>query len=192
MECRDGRLSSEETRKRLADMKAYLEKRISDLNREIVELSSFLEVVDELLAEKSFRRMEVPKLSERAVKVEPSGPKEKTPILTPEGAGIGEITVDGNCLVAAPAEGLRFNLDTPPLRAFLVSKVLEPMKARDTELCREGKLQVDRAFTYTIEQDGLYLKSIVVRNYGDERRLMELKNAIRWTFRRMYEKTSAE
>ncbi|MBS7626709.1 hypothetical protein KEJ51_06715 [Candidatus Bathyarchaeota archaeon] len=186
-------MSSEETRKRLADMKAYLERRISDLNREVVELSGFLEVVDELLAEKSFRRMEVPKLkSERGVKVEPSGPKEKIPILTPEGAGIGEITFDGNCLVATPAEGLRFSVDTPPLRAFLVSKVFEPMRARDAELCREGKLQVDRAFTYTIDQDGLCLKSIVVRNYGDERRLMELKNAIRWTFRRMYEKTSAE
>jgi hypothetical protein len=186
-------LSSEETRKRLADMKAYLERRISDLNREIVELSGFLEVVDELLAEKSFRRMEVPKLKgEGGVKVEAFGPKEKIPILTPEGVGIGEIKVDGNCLVATPAEGLRFNVDTPPLRAFLVSKVLEPMKARDAEMCRAGKIQVDRAFTYTIDQDGAHLKSIVVRNYGDERRLMELKNAIRWTFRRMYEKASAE
>ncbi|MGQ9542566.1 MAG: hypothetical protein ACUVTM_00545 [Candidatus Bathyarchaeia archaeon] len=186
-------MSSEDVRKKLADMKAYLEKRVSDLNREMVELNSFLEVVNELLTEKSFRRVEIPRpVSEFEVKVEPTGPTQKIPILTPEGASIGEITIDDTCIVATPAEGLRFNIDTPPLKAFLILKVLEPMKARDAELCREGKLQSGKALTYTIEQEDGFLKSIVIRNYGDDRRLNELRNSIRWTFRRMYEKRLVE
>jgi hypothetical protein len=45
--------------------------------------------------------------------------------------------------------------------------------------------------SYDVEQEDGRLKAIVIRNYGDDRRLLELKNAIRWTLRRMYEKTPA-
>jgi hypothetical protein len=31
----------------------------------------------------------------------------------------------------------------------------------------------------------------VIRNYGTEKRLLELKNAIRWTLRRAYERSKA-
>jgi len=43
--------------------------------------------------------------------------------------------------------------------------------------------------TYDVQDDGGILKAVRVRNYGDQRRLGELRNAMRWTIRRMYEKT---
>ena len=54
-------MSEEETVKKLAEMKAYLEKRISELEGEMSKLRSFLDVVDVTLTEKSFKRAEAPK-----------------------------------------------------------------------------------------------------------------------------------
>ena len=65
------------------------------------------------------------------------------------------------------------------------------MQAKDKEAAVAGTIQPDAILTYSVEQEGGKLKSIHIQNYGDERRLLELKNAIRWTFRRMYEKAAA-
>jgi hypothetical protein len=46
--------------KRLAEMKAYLEKKISESERETDRLKSFLQTVDSVLAEKSFRHVKIP------------------------------------------------------------------------------------------------------------------------------------
>ena len=63
------------------------------------------------------------------------------------------------------------------------------MLTKDKEAATAGSLLPDNMLTYDVEQEGGRLKAIVIRNYGDDRRLLELKNAIRWTLRRMYEKT---
>jgi len=49
----------------------------------------------------------------------------------------------------------------------------------------------DNVLSYAIEQDGNLMKRLIVKNYGDDRRLQELRNAIRWTLRRIYERTQA-
>lgn len=88
-----------------------------------------------------------------------------------------------------PSGEIRFDANAPPLRSFLVGKVLEPLKVKDEEATRKQELTPDDVLSYEIDKEGAVLKQIHVKNYGDERRLNELKNAVRWTFRRMYEKT---
>src|SRR5437899_4283714 len=55
--------SNEASLKRLADLKAYLQKRVGEHEEEVKTLRSFMEVVDSLLAERSYKRMELPKQS---------------------------------------------------------------------------------------------------------------------------------
>src|SRR5436190_19850686 len=57
-----GRLSDtqEKTTKRLAELKSYLEKKDAAHQDEIHNLQSFLETVDNMLAEKSYRRVQLP------------------------------------------------------------------------------------------------------------------------------------
>ena len=45
--------------KKLAEMKSFLEKRVKQLDEEASSLRSFLEAVDSLLAERSFRPVEI-------------------------------------------------------------------------------------------------------------------------------------
>src|SRR5438309_8393663 len=53
--------TQEKTTKRLAELKSYLEKKVAEHQNEIHNLQSFLETVDNILAEKSYRRVQLPK-----------------------------------------------------------------------------------------------------------------------------------
>lgn len=185
-------MSKDNTARKLAETKAYLEQRVSELSEETKKLNSFLAVIDEILAEKSFKKIEIQKSQIKSIthppKVEEKEfPKEITPLIV-EGKKIGEIFLEGNNLTIIPAENMKFDVSSPPMRAFLISKVLEPMKVKDQEQLREGKISKGDQLTYEIDQEKGNLKVLVVHNFGDQKRLLELKNAIRWTFRRIYEK----
>lgn len=178
----------ERSTKKLAELKAYLEKRVGDHEEEIKTLRSFLEVVDSLLAERSYRRMEVPSsIVEAPTKV----PRESSSqsITTMAGVHLADVYVEGNDMRIVPSPSIRFDVNAPPLKTFLLGKVLDPMKARDTEAARKQELAADRILSYAIEQDGSMLKQLKIINFGDERRLNEIRNGVRWTLRKIYEKT---
>ena len=180
--------------KKLAEMKSFLERRIKQQEEEVTSLRSFLEAVDSLLAERSFRRVEITPTTETAQqKPEPSTPPpagDSIPIMTTDGARIASMTVSRNTMQVVPEATVNLDSNSPPLRSFLVAKVLEPMQTKDKEAAAAGSIPPDNMLTYDVEQEGGRLKAILIQNYGDDRRLLELKNAIRWTLRRMYEKTS--
>ncbi len=143
-------------------------------------------VIDLLLTERSYRRVEVPKtLAEDANKQE--APPQS--IRTISGVVLADMHVDGPNLRVVPGEGMKFDTNTPPFRPFLLGKVLEPMQKKDEEAVRKGGLSPDRVLSFDLDQQGNLLKQLRVKNYGDETRLSEIKNAVRWTFRKMYEKT---
>lgn len=188
----DNSLSKDNTTRKLAEMKAYLEQRVSELSEETKKLNSYLSIIDEILAEKSFKKIEIPKSQINSVthpeRIETKKfPRDVTPLIV-EGKKIGEIFVEGSNLTAIPGENMKFDVSSPPMRAFLVSKVLDPMKVKDQKELREGKISKGEQLTYEIDQEKGNLKALVVHNFGDQKRLLDLKNAIRWTFRRIYEK----
>jgi hypothetical protein len=188
-------LSEEEVVKKLAEMKAYLEKRIAELEGEISRLKSFLEVIDVTLTEKSFRRVELPKPTlpsaapPAAAPATPPTYKQIVPLRTAEGVQLADLYVGDVELKVVPAADMKFNVNSPPLKAFLIGRVLDPMQAKDREAARTGEITPEKILSYRIEQEGDLVREIIIRNYGDERRLLELKNAIRWTLRRMYERS---
>jgi len=180
--------------KRLAEMKAYLEKKISEAERETERLRSFLQAIDSLLVEKSFKRVRIP--ADAHVMSPPGTPQEKEarasevwPITTPEGVHLADLQIAESELTLLPDPSIGYDVASPPLRAFLIARVLDPMHMKDEESARAGQLGTDKVLAYDLVDDSGVLKSLRVRNYGDQRRLTELRNAIRWTVRRMHEKT---
>jgi hypothetical protein len=185
--------TSQKLTKKLAEMKTFLEKRIKQQEEEVTSLRSFLEVVDSLLAERSFRKVDIgaPALAPTVSRAEvlQKGPSDSIPIMTTNGVRIASMVTDRGSLHVVPESDVKLDSESPPLRSFLVSKVLEPMQSKDREAAASGAIAPDNILTYNLEQQDGQLKAIHVQNYGDDRRLLELKNAIRWTLRRMYEKT---
>ncbi len=119
------------------------------------------------------------------------GAKEETGqvISTMSGVQLAKLALEGQDLVIAPAGEIRFDTNAPPFRSFLVEKVLEPMRKSDEESARKREVQPEKVMSYTIDQEAGVLKKLRIKNYGDPRRLNEIKDKVRWTFRRMYEKT---
>ena len=186
--------SDQQLTKKLAEMKSFLERRIKQQEEELSNLRSFLEAVDSLLAERSFRRVEIKQPDEtrqRVMEAKPQVVTDNVPIMTADGIRIASLSVSPDSLQVAPELNVNLDPNSPPLRSFLVAKVLEPMQIKDKEAAGAGTLPPDDMLTYSVEQEEGRLKAIVIRNYGDDRRLLELKNAIRWTLRRMYEKTGS-
>ena len=154
-------------------------------------LRSFLEVVDTLLAERSFRTVDInaPREIAQPAKLISRTSPDSAPVLTVDGVRIGSMQVEQRDLHVTPESDVNLDSNSPPLRSFLLAKVLEPMQGKDKEAAAAGVLPPDNMLTYDVEQEDGRLTAIHIHNYGDDRRLLELKNAIRWTLRRMYEKT---
>ncbi|MEM2988681.1 MAG: hypothetical protein QXU06_02055 [Candidatus Bathyarchaeia archaeon] len=174
---------SEEDLKRLAEAKAFLERRIGELEAEVANLRSLVEVVDVLLAERSFKKVKLPKAPEA------EAPVQSIPIKTEDGVHLADLDVFKDHMAVRIDEGLKLDAGSPPLRAFLIGKVLDPLQAKDLEAVKAGEIPPDKAISYELDQEDGRVRGLIIRNYGTEKRLLELKNAIRWTLRRAYERS---
>ena len=180
--------------KKLAEMKSFLERRIKQQEDEVNSLRSFLEAVDSLLAERSFRPVEItpPAQPSDHPRMPLGAHSERIPIMTTSGTTIATIQMDKEGMHVVPEPNIKLDSNSPPLRAFLLGKILDPMQTKDKEAASSGAIPPENILTYDLEQEEGYLKAIHIKNYGDDRRVLELKNAIRWTLRRMYEKVSTK
>jgi len=180
--------------KKLAEVKSFLERRLKQQEEEVSYLRSFLEVVDSLLAERSFRPVDIGSVSTEPPKTQVVSKVtgDSIPIMTTGGVRIASMVVEPSALHVVPEANVKLDANSPPLRSFLIAKVLEPMQSKDKEAAATGVIPPDNILTYNLEQGEDVVKAVHIQNYGDDRRLLELKNAIRWTLRRMYEKTSGQ
>ncbi|MEM1570042.1 MAG: hypothetical protein QXL27_00510 [Candidatus Bathyarchaeia archaeon] len=186
--------------KQLAELKVKLQKKLETIKEEAKILESLISIVDSLLISKSFRRIEVPQPQQvQPAQVEvsptPKAPEElaqETILLeASDGTLLAKMYVADRDAQVVVEPGLNLYVSTPPFQSFLVSRVLDSMKTKDLELVREGKLNPDRVFDYELKIEGDAIKEIKIKNYGDRRRLRELRTSIRWTLEKMYEKLKA-
>ena len=186
--------------KQLAELKVKLQKKLETIKEEAKILESLISIVDSLLVSKSFRRIEVPQPQQvQPAQVEvsptPKAPEElaqETILLeASDGTLLAKMYVADRDAQVVVEPGLNLYVSTPPFQSFLVSRVLDSMKTKDLELVREGKLNPDRVFDYELKIEGDAIKEIKIKNYGDRRRLRELRTSIRWTLEKMYEKLKA-
>jgi hypothetical protein len=73
--------------------------------------------------------------------------------MTTEGVRIASLTVTPNSLQVVPEPSVNLDSNSPPLRSFLVAKVLEPMQTKDKEAATAGSLPPDNMLTYDVEQE---------------------------------------
>jgi len=184
----------EEAAKSLAELKKYLEDKVAALSTELEHLKTLIKLVDEALAKVSFKpasALEVPKEAVQAASTR--GLETEMLILASSRMSnklLGKMYIGEGYVRIVPAQDLELNINIPPFRQFLVEKVLEEMRRRDREAVERGEIKESEALDYEIKTKGDILTEIFVKNISDERRMRELKNAVRWTFERMLEKIS--
>lgn len=167
--------------KKAAELKLWLEERISQLREEIERLNETLGYVDATLRASTFKpaidmmaeAREVPEL--RELKRDKGG----------QVIANASITSDA---VAIEPTGVVLKSSTPPFKSFLAGKILQGMKTGDEALVKSGKLVKGEELRFDVEESNGQITKIVIENYREKARLNEILNTVSWTFSRMLEK----
>lgn len=180
----------EEILSKLMDLRSYLEKRLKELEEESERLKTLSKIVEEVVISKSFKVAEtlqpVPPKEEPPIPT--SEPAESIPLKTSQGVLLADMFITPQNVRIVPVEALTFSVNTPPFQTFFISRILESMKVKDDEAVRQGEFLPEQALSYDVVTEGDVIREVAVRNYGDERRLMEIKSTCRWTLEKMYER----
>jgi len=194
--------------KKVAELRALLEKRVKEMETELEGLRVLLDFVNSALVEKGFKRAEIvkptptPTAEEELlppapppVGVEVTPPpvleyEQAIPIKTATGELLANLYISEDSLRVVLAEDKQFTVDVPPFMAFLVERVLAKMQEKDREAAGTGEIAPDKILSYSIVRDGDFLREITIRNVGGDR-ARELKSTIRWTLEKMFEKMRA-
>jgi len=194
--------------KKVAELRALLEKRVKEMETELDGLRVLLDFVNEALVEKGFKRAEIleptptPTAEEELLPPAPSSTRvevapppvleyeQAIPIKTATGELLANLYMGEDSMRVVLAEDRRFTVDVPPFMAFLVERVLAKMQEKDREAAGTGEIAPDKILSYSIVRDGDFLREITIRNVGEDR-ARELKSTIRWTLEKMYEKMKA-
>lgn len=167
----------------LADMKAYLEEKIEEIKEDLERFKKFLSIVDELLAQESFKTAaEVVEEKEKKKEGE-----EVFQIVSKDGVLLGEMFISKDTISVKPNPDFEFNTKSPAFTSFLVGKILSGMVKADEELVKQKKLDEKKVFKFKVKAPDDILQEIVIKNYGDQKRVDELKNTVRWTLEKIHQ-----
>jgi hypothetical protein len=203
--------SHEEQVKKAAEIREWIEGKISELETEIEKLREILTIVDANLRRTSF--VSAAELKP-IVTLPPSGNSGTTGReLQPSSAGtrrtalrsdaqietrelkrardgflLATARIDAQRIVVLPAAGVRLSKTTPPFQTFFLSRILDGYKSKDIELSKKDTIAENAALKYDVEEkDGAIMK-ITIENYRETVRLNEILNTLIWAFSRMLEK----
>ena len=168
--------------KKAAELKLWLEQRISEHEEEIERLRETLSYVDTTLRASTVR----PAIEMMA---ESKAPPEKRELKRDKGGEvIAYALVAPDSVSVELADGVALKTSTPPFKSFLLEKILGGMRAKDGELVSSGKLGKGGELRFDIEESNGALERLVVENYREKARLNEILSTVSWTFSRMMEK----
>jgi len=173
-------LGEEET-KILLRFRSEIEERINRLQDEINDLSILVSAIDKMIIKQGFQQ------------AGPGGPSQDlddrmVSIRSKDGVLLGTLIVEENQVVFEPSRDIQFPASTPPFQPFLIERVLRNMKVSDEQRVERGEIGPEEILEYDTQLEGDALKRLVIRNFGDDRRLREIKSSLRWTLEKMYEK----
>ncbi len=181
----------EDVVEKLMELRTYLENRLKEIEEESERLRVLAKLVEEVLVSRSFRVAETLQPTPPSKRETPSPAadlEESVPLTTANGVSLAAMVVAPSTVRIIPVEEVEFRLQTPPFQSFFVARILESMRAKDEDAARKGEVLPENALSYDIVTEGDVIKEVVVRNYGSETRLREIKSACRWTLEKMYER----
>ena len=178
----------EEIAGKLMELRTYLGTRVKELEEELDKLKALSSILDEVIVSKSFRRAETISTTAPEAQLSTTEAIEAIPLKTAQGVILAEMFVALGNIRIVPVTDIRFKASIPPFQSFFVSRILESMRIKDDEEVQLGKRLPETAMIYDIVTDAEVIQEIVIRNYGSERRLQEIKSAGRWTLEKMYER----
>ena len=193
-------MSDEQETKRLLSFRESLENRLNELEQEMQDVKVAMEELDKLIVSSGFRTFTTAETlvvkEQPKPKVEPMPQKEEiieedmnqTNITSKDGTVLGVMYIENHSLTFTPVDSFNFTVDIPPFQSFLIDRVLENMKKTDQERSANGELDPSEVLEYQVNDEDGTITSLMIENYGGERRLREISSSLRWAFDKMYDK----
>ena len=178
--------------KKIAKLRALLEKRVETMETELDGLKTMLSLIDTTLINEGFKRAEISKPVQTPPKQETPQPsviqqKKGIPLKTVTGDLLAQLYIEKDSMQITLAEDKNFDINIPPFTSFFVERVLAKMQEKDREDASKGKIAPENILSYNIKRDGNLIREITIRNLRRERS-RELKSSIRWTLEKMYDR----
>ncbi|HKW03687.1 MAG TPA: hypothetical protein VJN71_00185 [Nitrososphaerales archaeon] len=206
----DGSLPHDEEVKRAAEMREWIESKISELELEVARLRNMLLIVDSTLRRRSFvsakelRGAEKNKIlpkSTQQISKEEVGTREpeartknaretemKELRRTPDGEILANAIVESKRVIITPASNLKLSDSVPPFQSFFVTRILKGYQTKDLESSKTGKISASDVLQYDVKLKEGFISEVMISNYRDKVRLNEILNTATWAFSRMLEK----
>jgi len=184
---------SEEDVKRIASTKMWIEERIRTLEKEIDALRETLLVIDGFLLQKGFKAAaEIePKVVEKIKEVPQTEvvAEEVVSLKIKDGRIAATAYLTPKTITVIPASTIKLKTSTPPFTSYLIGKKLSQMVQVDKDQAKGGAMSEEELLSFSVEEEGGFIKKISVKNYRTKIRLKEILNLITWTFEKMLEKS---
>ncbi|MFQ6011442.1 MAG: hypothetical protein ACE5KG_04640 [Nitrososphaerales archaeon] len=178
--------------RRAADIKSWLETKISELEEEIARLKETVLVMDSVLRTTSFRTAaDLPEGQQDKEMGEDSRIKAENVEIrrAKDGTVLATAGVRSDRVVITIQEDLKLSASTPPFRSFFINRILEGMKEKDRILASQGKLGDAEIIEYDLDEKSGKLEKITIKNYREQKRLGEIFSTVNWAISRMLEKS---
>jgi hypothetical protein len=198
---------NEEEVKKAAEMREWLEERITEAENELTRLKDMQSMVDSILRRTSFvpatelrsygsaQKSEALPNAETRIKSELQAAVAKVPPeeskelrRAKDGKLIATAQVTPEKIVVVPSSDVRVSQTIPPFQNFFVNRIVKGYETKDQELVSSGKLEASQILKFTIEESDGNIARVVIENYREKARLNEILNTINWAFTKMLEK----
>ena len=174
--------SPEREVKKAAELKLWLEGRISELEDEIGRLKETLEYVDATLRATTFKpALEMMADEKEVVEMRELKRDKGGQVMASASVTLESVSIE-------PKQGVVLKSNTSPFKSFLLDKILQGMKSKDLELAASGKLAEGTELRFDVDEKDGTITRLVIENYRDKSRLNEILSTVSWTFSRMLEK----
>ena len=181
-------MSSEDDTRKLLRIREDLERRRARLQVEIEDLSRAVAEIDRSIVRQGFRKpVPAPERARPPVE-EDEEEGGRSSVKSKDGITLGFLGAEEDVIVFEPLSVLGFTTPLPPFKSFFLERVLDNMRATDEGRANQGEIAPDQVLSYEVATEGDRITRITIRNYGGERRLMEIRSSLRWAFEKMYEK----
>jgi len=175
-------MSAEPEIRKLLEIRDELKAKVERLQVELDDMRKVMAEIDKAIVKQGFRQ---PTPEPEQVKPQEGGGSS---IQAKDGTVLGRLAIDADTIVFTPREELGFLTSIPPFQSFLVDRVLANMRSTDEDRATRGEIDSKDILSYDVQAEGETIRSLVVHNYGGERRLREIQSSLRWSFDKMYDK----
>ncbi|MFQ6085430.1 MAG: hypothetical protein ACE5OY_04100 [Candidatus Bathyarchaeia archaeon] len=179
-----GSLSREEVDK-LTKIRNKALSQIEELKGKLSYWETITKLVEDALARKGFK-----KAAEIPSAVEVAKYKMTASIKTKLGEKLADMHIGEDFVKIVPVKGIDFVVDDPAFQAFFVRRVIRGMEEADKELVKRGSIRPEQSIALQVDKDDGKLREIIVKNPRE--RVREIRSAIEWTLRRMFERVSGK